>query len=90
MTLCLNPADKMNSFLVLFAVCVIASCSAFTMAPARAFRSSSSLMMADLTDTMKFKTIFRLKFSSLYGAIAAAGLEETLKGPGPFTSKNHC
>ena len=59
------------------------------MAPARAFRSSSSLMMADLTDTMKFKTIFRLKFSSLYGAIAAAGLEETLKGPGPFTSEYH-
>ncbi len=77
----------MRGLFVLVLALIVASCAAFSMAPMRSIRSQkTALQMADLTDTMKFKTVFRLKFSSLYGAIVAAGLEETLKG-GDFTSK---
>ncbi len=66
---------------------ILGSCSAFFVTPnTNTFRGLSSLKMGDLTDTMRFKTVFRLNFKTLYSAIVACGLEDTLKGPGPFTS----
>jgi uncharacterized surface protein with fasciclin (FAS1) repeats len=55
------------------------------MVSSNAVRGVSSLRMGDIVDICRFKTVRRLSFKTLYAAIAAAGLEETLKGPGPFT-----
>jgi uncharacterized surface protein with fasciclin (FAS1) repeats len=46
---------------------------------------STSLRMGDIVDMCRFEKPRRLTFKTLYAAIAAAGLEDTLKGPGPFT-----
>lgn len=65
----------------------VASCSAFhfTSSSTRSSMGSSSLRMGDIVDICRFKTVRRLSFKTLYAAIAAAGLEDTLKGEGPFT-----
>jgi uncharacterized surface protein with fasciclin (FAS1) repeats len=64
----------------------VATCNAFHAGASRMVKTSgSALKMGDIVDICRFKAVRRLTFKTLYAAIAAAGLEETLKGPGPFT-----
>jgi len=41
--------------------------------------------MALIADLCQFKVVSRLNMKTLYSALAAAGLADTLRGPGPFT-----
>ena len=62
----------MNNFTRRLAVCILAAPLALTAGAARA---------ADIVDT----AVAAGSFNTLVAAVKAAGLVETLKGPGPFT-----
>lgn len=62
----------MNHFSAGIAACLLAAPLAFAAAPARA---------ADIVDT----AVSAGSFKTLVAAVKAAGLVDTLKGPGPFT-----
>jgi transforming growth factor-beta-induced protein len=66
---------------VIFALASVVS--GFTPAAPRAFvrPSATSLAMADIVDT----AVAAGSFGTLAAALGAAGLVDTLKGPGPFT-----
>ena len=75
----------MLSFVVLAILAV--SVSAFSpMGASRLVNKGSTLIMGTMVDNLRFVKHFnRFTFKTLYKAVAAAGLEETLAGAGPFT-----
>jgi hypothetical protein len=77
-------------FRVILLVSLVLSCSAFF--STSAFRQrvgTSSLLMGNLIDNFRFVRHYnRFTFKTLYKCLEAAGLEETLAGPGPFTGSN--
>jgi len=77
-------------FRVILLVSLVLSCSAFfSTSTFRQRVGTSSLLMGNLIDNFRFVRHYnRFTFKTLYKCLEAAGLEETLAGPGPFTGSN--
>ena len=79
--------SNLNMFRVILLFSLVLSCSAFfSTSTFRQRVGASSLLMGNLIDNFRFvKHYNRFTFKTLYKCVVAAGLEETLAGPGPFT-----
>lgn len=80
-------SNNLNMFRVILLFSLVLSCSAFfSTSTFRQRVGASSLLMGNLIDNFRFvKHYNRFTFKTLYKCVVAAGLEETLAGPGPFT-----
>ena len=75
----------MMSFIVVLVAVLATFGNAFSIGSTRALRNANSLKMATISDTFQFRKPNRLSFGTLFKALAATGLDATLKGDGPFT-----
>lgn len=81
----------LNMLRVILLFSLVLSCSAFFSTSIYRQRvGTSSLVMGNLIDNFRFvKHYNRFTFKTLYKCVVAAGLEETLAGPGPFTGSTY-
>ena len=73
----------MISFIVILVAILATFGNAFSIDSTRALRNANSL--ATISDTFQFRKPNTLSFGTLFKALAATGLDATLKGDGLFT-----